>query len=115
MYISIEDIKQHLNVDLAFQDDDKYLGQLIEVAQQVVERNIDRPLSDFEDNDGDLPESLLQAMKLFVANMYANRESISFANAKEVPLSYQYLIDLYRDYKGPRNKKCKHVKIEGGN
>lgn len=111
MYISIEDIKQHLNIDRDFQDDDKYLGQLIEVAQQTVERNIDRSLSDFEDNDGDLPESLLQAMKLFVANMYANRESISFANAKEVPLSYQYLIDLYRDYKGPHNKKCKHVSI----
>lgn len=108
MYLLVNDVKKHLNIDVDFIEDDKYIGHLIEVAQQVVEKNIDRPLSDLEDNSGDLPESLLHAMLLMIGNFYANRESVAFASATNVPYSYQYLIDLFRDYKGPKTKHhCK--------
>lgn len=44
-------------------------------------------------------------MKLFVGNMYANRESIAFAQSYELPLSYKYLINLYKNYGTSRTVK----------
>lgn len=104
MYIQLYEIKKHLNIDKDFHDDDEYLMSLEEVAEKVVETNIDTKLSKLEDGDGDIPSPLKQAMLLLVANYYANRESVAFASAKEVPLSYKYLIDLYRDYRGDKYK-----------
>jgi len=37
-------------------------------------------------------------MLLFIGNMYLSRESVTFGNAVEIPLSYNYLLDLYKDY-----------------
>ena len=58
MYIYLEDAKHHLNIDQDFQDDDMYIASLIEVAERVVEKDIDTKLSDLEDEDGDIPSPL---------------------------------------------------------
>ena len=79
MYILLDDAKRHLNVDKDFRDDDKYIASLIDVAEKVVERNIDINLKELEDGDGDIPSPLIQAMLLLVGNFYANRESVAFA------------------------------------
>ena len=105
MYIYLEDAKKHLNVDKDFQDDDMYIASLIEVAEKVVERDIDTRLGDLEDEDGDIPSPLKQAMLLLIGNFYANRESVAYANMVNVPYSYQYLIDLYKNYRGRNLKK----------
>lgn len=105
MYISLADIKQHLNIDAAFTEDDSYLTSLIGVAETVVEKHIGCNLADLCDLDGSgevdestLPSPLIHAMKLFVGNMYANRESIAFAQSYKVPDSYDYLLSLYQHY-----------------
>lgn len=105
MYIQLYQAKKHLNLNEDFRDDDEYIMSLVEVAEKVVERHIDTRLSKLEDGDGDLPTPLLQAMLLLVGNFYANRESVAFASSNEVPLSYNYLIDLYRNYRGENLKK----------
>lgn len=110
MYILLEDAKHHLNVDMDFKDDDIYISSLIEVAEKVVERNIDTKLSDLEDSEGYLPSPLIQAMLLLIGNFYMNRESVAFANTVNVPYSYQYLIDLYRNYRGENKKKMAFLK-----
>lgn len=114
MYILLEDAKHHLNVDKDFHDDDYYITNLIDVAEKVVERNIDTNLSDLEDSDGDIPSPLKQAMLLLIGNFYANRESVAFASSSEVPQSYNYLIDLYRNYRGEnlKKKKCLEWHLE---
>lgn len=108
MYLQLYQVKKHLNIDEDFREDDEYLMQLVEVAEKVVERNIDTSLRLLEDGDGYIPSPLIQAMLLLVGNFYANRESVAFANAVNVPYSYQYLIDLYRNYRGENltKKKC---------
>lgn len=106
MYIQLYEIKKHLNIDTNFHDDDEYLVSLEEVAEKVVETNIDTKLEELEDGDGDIPSPLIQAMKLLIANYYANRESVAFAQSSNVPLSYQYLIDLYRNYRGVALNSC---------
>lgn len=117
MYIQLYQIKKHLNINEDFRDDDEYLMQLEEVAERVVETNIDTKLEKLENGDGDIPSPLTQAMLLLIANFYANRESVAFANSVNVPYSYQYLIDLYRNYRGEdlALKECLQEHLENNN
>lgn len=98
MYIDLETIKKHLNIDSEFTEDDDYLMMLEGVAEISVEKHIDKSLAELDDGEGDLPSPLKQAMLLFIGNMYLSRESVTFGNAVEIPLSYNYLLDLYKDY-----------------
>lgn len=98
-YLKLRDIKKHLNIDDYFTDDDLYIEALSNVAEKVVEKHIDLGLDIVADyNGGELPPPLIHAMLLFIGNMYANRESVAFASASEIPLSYQYILDLYKCY-----------------
>lgn len=100
MYIQLYQIKKHLNIDTSFHDDDEYLVSLEQVAEKIVEQDIDTKLTKLEDGDGELPSPLIQAMLLLIANFYANRESVAFAMSTNVPHSFQYIIDLYKNYRG---------------
>lgn len=98
MYIDLNTIKKHLNIDTEFTEDDDYLMMLEGVAEISVEKHIDKSLTELDDGEGNLPSPLKQAMLLFIGNMYLSRESVTFGNAVEIPLSYNYLLDLYKDY-----------------
>ena len=98
MYLQLDLIKKHLNIDEYYKDDDNYLLYLANVAELTVERHIDNNLSSLANDRGDLPSPLLHAMLLFIGDMYANRESISYASVHEVPFSYDYLLTLFKKY-----------------
>ena len=99
MFLTLERIKKHLNMDEYFTDDDDYLMFLEDVAEQTVQRHIDSNLSVLADeNGGELPSPLIQAMLLYIGNMYSSRESIKFSNVQDVPFSYDYLLSLYKNY-----------------
>ena len=72
--------------------------ELAQAAQNVVEVHLDRPLDSLENEEGNLPSSLIQAMLLLVGTWYANRESVSFASNSVLPHSYDYIIALYKNY-----------------
>ena len=69
MLIELETIKNHLNIDSSFNDDDNYIMQLEEVAEAIVEKHIDRTLEDIIGEEGEVPKPLLQAILLFIANL----------------------------------------------
>lgn len=97
MYLSVADVKRHLIIDHT--DDDLYLADLITVAEDAVKRDLNLfSLKDIEDCNGMLPATVMQAMLLLIGTLYANRESVSYGNPTVVPHSYNYLIDLYRNY-----------------
>lgn len=99
MYLDLEKIKKHLNINDDYTADDMYLTDLSEVAERVVETHIDNQLDIIASkNGGTLPAPILHAMLLFIGNMYANRESVAFVSANEIPLSYAYILDLYKCY-----------------
>lgn len=98
MYISLEEAKKHLNIDPEFTEDDAYIESLIAVAEDAVAKHIDMALYDLSDDDGCLPSGLKHAILLFVGNMYDHRESTITLNINEVPLAYNYLLDLYQKY-----------------
>lgn len=96
IYVTIEDIKKHLNVD--YEGEDTYLSDLIETAQTSVETYICQPLETFV-KDGRLNPMLKHAIRVIAANFYANRESVAFAQARPVPYTLDYLLRpfiLYR-------------------
>lgn len=98
MFLSLQEVKKHLNIDEFFHDDDEYLNHLVLVAEKVVEKHIDRDFNTLMNGLGELPPPILHSMLLFIGDMYQSRESISFASAQELPNSFKYLLGLYQDY-----------------
>lgn len=98
MYVTLDKVKKHLNIDNDFTEDDEYLEYLIEVAEEVVSKHIDRDLRDIVDGDGSIPGPLHHAILLFIGNMYDSRESNVYTSVQQLPHSFDYLLDLYQNY-----------------
>ena len=97
MYLSIDDVKRHLIID--HNDDDLYLADLITVAEDAVRRDLNLySLKEIENCSGMLPSAVTQAMLLLIGTLYANRESTTYGHPHPVPHSYEYLLDLCRNY-----------------
>lgn len=97
MYVTLEQAKKHLNIDDSFTDDDNYILQLIQVAEDAVQKNTDIALSEMVDG-GTLPPSIIHSILLLVGNLYNNREATSYSVPSEVPFAYKYLINLNRNF-----------------
>lgn len=111
MFLSLDTVKKHLNIDSDFHDDDEYIIHLILVAEKVVERHIDCEFDTLLDEVGMIPTPLLQAMLLFIGNMYQSREAVAFTSVTEIPLSFAYLLDLYKNYSDKDNVyDCRNTK-----
>lgn len=96
MYTTIEEIKQHLQIDNDYNGDDEYLMSLIEVAEEIVSQHINRPLSEYTPA---LPAPIKQAILLLIGNYYSNREPIVIGvSVNKLPLSYEYLLSPYIKY-----------------
>ena len=103
-YLNINILKKHLNIDKYFHDDDEYISQLGDVAEQMVDEHINNNLDNIvKNNRGHLPMPIKHAMMLLVGNLYQNREGIAFANASQIPHSYEYLLFPYKDYKNNKS------------
>ena len=98
MQIELERIKKHLNIDSGYTQDDDYITYLETVAEQIVEKHIDKTLEDIIAEEGAVPTPLLQAMLLIIGNLYDNRESVAYNNVVEVPNTLTYILSMYRDY-----------------
>lgn len=98
MYLDLDLVKKHLNLELDFIDDDDYILALIDVAEDAVQRHLNEGLGVIiEKNEGKLPPPISHACLLFIGNLYQNREIIS-SRAFELPFNYHYLLSLYRKY-----------------
>lgn len=94
-YLILEDLKKHLNVE--HNEDDCYISQLGDVAEQALANQLCQPLEDVL-VEGQLPSPLLQALRLHVGTLYNNRESVVGGNVHELPMGYDYLITAYKQY-----------------
>lgn len=99
MYLKLDAIKKHLNINDDFTADDVYLVGLAEAVETIVERHIDNKLDMLASKSGGgIPKPLLQAMLLLLGHFYESREAVSYVTASEVPLSYDYILSLYKNY-----------------
>lgn len=97
IYLTLDEIKKHLNIDSDFIEDDTYLESLETVAVELIQKHIDHSLNLLE-VDGQLPLSLRQGILLCIGNFYNNRESVAYASSHEVPSNLQWILDLYQYY-----------------
>ena len=96
-YLTLDQIKKHLNIDNDFTEDDSYLESLETVAIELIQKHIDHSLTLLE-VDGQLPLSLQQGILLCIGNFYNNRESVAYASTHEIPSNLQWILDLYQYY-----------------
>lgn len=96
--LGLDIVKNHLNLESAFTEDDEYILGLIQTAKEAVEVHVNCDFDTLaEDNGGALPAPLLQAQLLMVENLYQNRGIVG-QKVVSLPRNYDYLIDLYRNY-----------------
>lgn len=94
-YLTLTELKKQLVVDLDFHDDDTYICSLGDTAEEFVQKQLDKPLSDVvAENDGVLPPTLKHAMKLLVEYFYDNRGS----GDNVIPDAFFYMCSMYRNY-----------------
>ncbi len=86
----------------SFTEDDTYLLHLADVVETRVSQHIQHDLSDLVDSSGNLPGPVTQACLLLLTNLYDNRESLSTANYQKIPLSYEYLLSTFKNYKNSK-------------
>lgn len=97
MYITIDEVKKHLNIDASFKDDDQYLSDLIAVAEDAVSKHLDIALNELMVG-GKLPPAITHSILLMVGNLYANREPVAYTSVVKVPYTLEYLLGLYKHY-----------------
>jgi uncharacterized phage protein (predicted DNA packaging) len=81
--LNVDDLKKHLNID--HNEDDAYIEELIEVAEDAVSAYLNRPFAEYVDGEGKLKPAIRHACRLLVGTWYANRESVVFSTPSELP------------------------------
>lgn len=97
-YITLDRVKEHLNIESCFNEQDSYLLGLLSSAQSAVERDLDTKLSEYLLVGGVLNPICQHAILTLIANWYENRNLNTYGNVKEVPKTYNYLLGLLRNY-----------------
>ena len=103
MFITLNNTKQHLNIDESYRADDDYILSLIQNAEDAVAKRLNvKHLSQLVNpNTGGLPDSVLQAILLLVGNWYQNREPIAIGNTVKIPYTLDFIFDLNKNYNSP--------------
>lgn len=95
MEITIDEIKDHLNIERSDKFYDSYLLSLLDAAKQVVQKHICDSIDGMSDGE---KTPLIHAIKLLVGTWFMNRESLS--NLNKANHSYEYILSLYKNYGG---------------
>lgn len=99
MIITLSQAKKQLNIESDFEDDDELITELIEVSETVISNDINRLLVDVLDVNGLVPSPLKHAAKILVAHFYKHREiTVESVKLENVPISYKYLINAYKNF-----------------
>ena len=103
MFISIDKVKSHLNLDDFYTEDDDYLVHLVSAAEDATAKRLNvKSLSCLINPDtGYLPESVNHSILLLVGSWYAARETFAFQSVSVLPHSFDFLADLNKNYKSP--------------
>lgn len=105
MYVSLGQVKQHLLIE--HNADDLYLLDLISVAESAMTKRLNlKNLEDAVGDNGMLSPTVIQSILLLIGTLYANRESVSYANVNEVPHTLEFLIGLDRNYDMPEGYRA---------
>lgn len=96
-YITLEEAKDHLRVD--FDDDDRYIETLCDVAEASLESNLGITLDNLvlSGSLSDLPADVKHAGKLLLSHFYEVREPVMVGTiVSKLPYSVTYLLAAHK-------------------
>ena len=96
-YLTLDEIKRQLNIDLDYDGDDEILTLMGESAEDIVSNLIDTPLDELAAENGDIPAGVRHAMRMLVDYVYSQQRGSS-AEANEIPQSIYTILKLYRNF-----------------
>lgn len=98
MYVLLSEIKKHLNIDEYYNEDDKYLTSLIDVAEDAISKELGKPLNKCLGKDGALQPSVKHSILLLIGTYYSQREATTPSKVEKVPYTWDYLNSLNKKY-----------------
>ncbi len=102
MYLTKDIVKNHLNVDQDFHDDDIYIDHLISACESAVAKRLNlKSLGNLMTDQGYLPDDVTHAVLLLIGNLYANREPVAYGNAVKIPHTLELLFEMNKNYVEP--------------
>jgi len=97
MNVNVNMLKRQLNIEQDYHDDDAILQHFLDVAEQSVTTYCGvTGLTEYTDTT--MPISIHQAVILLASHFYLNRNMVSFGQGTEIPYSFRFLLDPYRDF-----------------
>lgn len=93
MIATIEQLKQNLNIENEYTEEDTYLTMLLQVAEDAVFNYLDKTPADFET----IPNPIVFAVIILASQFYENRTPVAFAQATKIPYSFEFLLSPYKD------------------
>ena len=96
MNISITSLKRQLNIESTYTDDDAILQHYLDVAEERVKMYLGvNALTGYTDTT--IPITIQQAVIMLAGHFYLNRNMVAFSTATEIPYSFKWLLDPYKD------------------
>lgn len=96
--ITLNELKQQLNIEQSDTTDDSYLTLLLDTASEMVYNTLRRTPEELLETEGKIPASLKSAALIFATNIYENRSSIAFAQSYVIPDHLAVLLSPYKNF-----------------
>jgi uncharacterized phage protein (predicted DNA packaging) len=98
MYLTLDEIKRQLNIDLDYDGDDEILTLMGESAEDIVSNLIDTPLDELAAENGELPPGVRHALRMLIDWEYSQQRGSS-SESLDVPTAIYNILKLYRSFK----------------
>lgn len=93
--VSLALFKKHVRAD-DFADDDELMQHYVDAAEAWVIQATNRTEDELQDESGNYPAQIKQAVLLLAAHWYNQRESVAGVEMRQVPDTLQALIKPFR-------------------
>lgn len=93
-HTTVAELKEHLNIELDFTEDDNYLQQLLNVSELAVWNYCNGGIDELSE----IPVTIKQAYLFLAAHYYLNRTPIAFTSTSELPYTFQFLLNPYKNF-----------------
>lgn len=100
MYITLSELKSHLNIDKDYKADDDLLLIYEQAAEAQAEAHLNKKLADCLE-EGRLPRNIEVGILMLAGHFYNSREAVTYSSAQELPLGVRYLWDAVKFWNVP--------------
>jgi hypothetical protein len=94
--VTIAQVKRQLNIEQDYTNDDMILQQVLDVSKSAVQTYLGtNSLTGYTETT--IPIEIIQAIIMLSGHFYLNRNMVAFAQGVEIPYSFKWLLDPYRN------------------